>query len=256
MDKPSRIPSPTEPASTPAATAAATAARPSAMQKSSVSPQIQTLLQHAHQREALRAVPEHVTSNILAFALNTLCTPLLIVDRTLTIAFANSAAETALAGGQVLSRAGGQLRVESSDKALFLDAVNAAGRGCPLKRALILPGTTNSAAAVWFRPIDGSLQTSSLLWSRGLVVISFRLLPTRPAVSKPLLCKHFALTPKEAELLSHLAGGCSVGDIAALMQIKTSTVRSHLAKCFQKTGTHRQPDLVSLVLSLASPVQE
>lgn len=224
--------------------------------KQSAVMQIDAMLTDIVARERAPAGALAVTSSVFAFILDMLSTPVLVVDRHLRIVFANAAAATELTRGGVLGRCGDQLIVASAQAAAFADYVSAAGRGCPIKRSLILPGAASSAVAVWFRPVDATLQTSALLWSRGLVAVTFRPLRRHPVLSKALLCRHFGLTSKEAEVLAHLAFGASIRDVAKHMGVKLSTVRSHLSKCFQKTGTHRQPDLVSLALSLTSPVQE
>ncbi len=45
--------------------------------------------------------------------------------------------------------------------------------------------------------------------------------------------------------------GDSPEQAAAFLEVKTSTVRWHLASMYRKTGTNRQAELVRLLLSLA-----
>jgi DNA-binding CsgD family transcriptional regulator len=63
----------------------------------------------------------------------------------------------------------------------------------------------------------------------------------------------FGLTPAESELVRCLAAGLSLEESAAELRLRLDTVRSRLKVVFQKTNTHRQADLVRLVLTAATP---
>ena len=76
------------------------------------------------------------------------------------------------------------------------------------------------------------------------------------AVPTSLLRSHYGLTARQLQLVIHLADGASLDEAAAAMAIGMPTARSHLAKCFEKTGTHRQSELIGLALSLVPPVLE
>jgi len=64
------------------------------------------------------------------------------------------------------------------------------------------------------------------------------------SVLRPL----YGLTRAEAELASHLINGDSLSRIATKTGSSLNTIRSHLKKLFQKTGTRRQAELVRLLL--------
>jgi DNA-binding CsgD family transcriptional regulator len=66
-----------------------------------------------------------------------------------------------------------------------------------------------------------------------------------------LLNMLFDLTPAEARLLQALAGGSRLQSYAESVGVQTSTVRTQLTSIFNKTGTKRQAELVSIVASLA-----
>ena len=63
----------------------------------------------------------------------------------------------------------------------------------------------------------------------------------------------FGLTPAESELVRCLASGLTLEESAAELGLRIDTVRSRLKVVFQKTNTHRQADLVRLVLTAATP---
>ena len=64
----------------------------------------------------------------------------------------------------------------------------------------------------------------------------------------------FDLTPSEARVLDLIAAGQSNAEVAATLGVAVSTVRTHLLRLFDKTGTHRQADLVALVASFSLPL--
>ncbi|WP_448187843.1 helix-turn-helix transcriptional regulator [Azospirillum sp. sgz301742] len=62
------------------------------------------------------------------------------------------------------------------------------------------------------------------------------------------LCRLYGLTRLEAQLVTQIVEGRSLGDIAATLRVSIHTVRSYLKQIFGKTGVHRQAGLVKLVV--------
>jgi len=71
-------------------------------------------------------------------------------------------------------------------------------------------------------------------------------------VSVETLRNAFGLSPAEARLLRLLATGASLRQASEIIGVSYSTVMSQLKSCFQKTGTHRQAELVALAVRLGS----
>lgn len=67
-------------------------------------------------------------------------------------------------------------------------------------------------------------------------------------VDPTILQEAHGLTRCEAVVASMLVDGHSIEDIAEELAVEISTARSHLKKVFTKTGTHRQSDLVRLLM--------
>lgn len=86
--------------------------------------------------------------------------------------------------------------------------------------------------------------------ARAIVFITERDSPIE--LDHALLARLYGLTPSEAALAERLAGGDPLAAAAASHGIAESTARSHLARIFEKTGTHRQAELVKLLVSLAA----
>jgi DNA-binding CsgD family transcriptional regulator len=60
----------------------------------------------------------------------------------------------------------------------------------------------------------------------------------------------YRLTPTEARLADLLLGGLEVRAVADHLGITIETARFHLKRVLAKTGTHRQTELVRLMLTL------
>ena len=65
------------------------------------------------------------------------------------------------------------------------------------------------------------------------------------------LSEAYGLTPAEGRVLAGLLDGRDPGSIAEALGIAVSTVRTHIKRLYEKTGTSRQTELV--VKALNSP---
>jgi len=64
-----------------------------------------------------------------------------------------------------------------------------------------------------------------------------------------ILTRLYGLTEAEARLLQALLIGKKLETVAEDNSVSLNTVRTHLKQVFRKTGTNRQPELISLVLN-------
>ena len=65
----------------------------------------------------------------------------------------------------------------------------------------------------------------------------------------------YGLTPSERKLLSELILGRSLREAADLLNITRATSRNRLARIMAKTGTHRQSELIQLILRSSAPIR-
>lgn len=102
-------------------------------------------------------------------------------------------------------------------------------------------------------PMPGDAQD---LFSRARFVLILTKLatPTPPPVS--VLRALYDLTPTEAEVARALAYGETVGAISGERERSRETIRAQLKTIFDKTGTSRQTELVSLLLGRAVQIKE
>lgn len=79
--------------------------------------------------------------------------------------------------------------------------------------------------------------------------------PSNPvSVARLDMVEAFHLTKREKEVASLIAGGLKRVQIANKLGISEATVKSHLEHLFEKTGTHRQIDLIKLLVEHTSSV--
>lgn len=72
----------------------------------------------------------------------------------------------------------------------------------------------------------------------------------QPEPAAALLRRLYHLTGAEAEVALRVMHGADLKDIAEQLSISLTTVRTHLQRVFDKTDTHRQAELVRLLLVL------
>lgn len=65
------------------------------------------------------------------------------------------------------------------------------------------------------------------------------------------VCGIYKLTATEGKLVRHLVNGLRIAEAAARMRIQPQTARAYLKQVFTKTMTHRQADLVRIMLTSA-----
>jgi DNA-binding CsgD family transcriptional regulator len=83
-------------------------------------------------------------------------------------------------------------------------------------------------------------------------LLTFSLVGSRSPLDQVLLSRVFLLTPAEARLAALVAAGLSLKVAAEELAIKRETARNQLKAIFAKTGTHRQGQLIALLLTLCS----
>lgn len=189
-------------------------------------------------------------------ALDELSLAIIIVDRSLQLAYANAAGDDLLAApgsplglrsGRLTARAPseqGKLRelvVRASELAGTQGQMLLRARGegerdislcaTPLPPAYALPGRMNDVMIV-ARPVESA--------SAGLIAAK----------------QMFDLTEAEAKLALGLASGLSLAELARQQGIRMTTARTHLARVFWKTGTKQQSQVAALLRAAELPLRK
>ncbi|MGB6177230.1 MAG: helix-turn-helix transcriptional regulator [Methylocella sp.] len=80
--------------------------------------------------------------------------------------------------------------------------------------------------------------------------LTLNALGPKPGPPAAILARTFRLTPAEAKLACVIARGASPGIAARELKISRETARNQLKSVFAKTDTHRQSELVALLLQV------
>jgi DNA-binding CsgD family transcriptional regulator len=98
---------------------------------------------------------------------------------------------------------------------------------------------------IW--PFDGA---ANLPAQEVRALLTLNALGPKPGPPAAILAKTFRLTPAEAKLACVIARGASPGIAARELKISRETARNQLKSVFAKTDTHRQSELVALLLQV------
>src|ERR1700730_4621813 len=98
---------------------------------------------------------------------------------------------------------------------------------------------------IW--PFDGAAQLPA---QEVRALLTLNALGPTPGPPAPILAKTFRLTPAEAKIACVIARGASPGIAARELKISRETARNQLKSVFAKTDTHRQSELVALLLQV------
>ena len=130
--------------------------------------------------------------------------------------------------------------------ALFAQAIaTLETENAPPARSFAMRGAEAVAARVaHVIPIRGAARD---IFTRcaGVLVLTPVSLPNAPPVE--LVRSLFDLTPAEARVARRLAAGDTVGDIAEAGGVSVNTVRTQVRGVLEKTGCHRQAEIIALL---------
>jgi DNA-binding CsgD family transcriptional regulator len=175
-------------------------------------------------------------------ALDQLTLGIALLDSDACARYVNRIAQAIIAEGDGLSVRGGTCVAARSDDAAALRT--AIDRVLTLKESasvFLARPSGKRALALLIAPVGGSRRPPA-----ALVVITD---PERGCVPpKERLIQAYGLTPAEAALVRCLLQGHDVAATADQLRITLETARTHLRRVLVKTDTHRQSDLVRLLL--------
>jgi DNA-binding CsgD family transcriptional regulator len=165
------------------------------------------------------------------------------------IAVANRAARTLLDEGDALRLHNGHLRgTTRRADADLREAVQEArtNTGQPIGLALPIDHAEPMRAVIRRLPIA----SAGMLGAPREAVALYVTDPRKPIETpEEILQRLFGITPREAAVLRILVDGGSQASAAATLGITRETVRGHVKRIMDATGTHRQIDIVRVVMS-------
>jgi DNA-binding CsgD family transcriptional regulator/PAS domain-containing protein len=223
---------------------------------------MELLLPHARRAVTIGDLLDMKSLAAAAFdaTLDALTSAIVLVDSGGRILQANRAAQNMFsAGGPILSLRGeltthqpdatNALRAAIGHAATDESELGYGGIGVPVRRGR--EDTIPSIAHVL--PLkSGKLRPGLSLGAVAAVFVT----PAHETAAPPVeaLAALYDLTPTEARVMIEIASGKNRAGTAIALGIADSTVKTHLARVFEKTGTSEQPELAKLVASLMPPI--
>jgi DNA-binding CsgD family transcriptional regulator len=184
-----------------------------------------------------------------------------LVDAEGRLIHANVSGEAILAAADVLRVVGGRLvACDAQVGQILREVFAAAGQGDTALGtqgiAVPLIGKDGERYVAHALPL-----TSGARRRAGVVYTAAAALFVRKAslaVSPPseVIGKTFKLTPTELRVLLAIVEVGGIPEVAAAFGVADTTVRTHVSRLFEKTGTARQADLVKLVAGYATPLTD
>jgi len=211
---------------------------------------MQTLSPHFQRALAfgLRLEADALSGQLGLAALDTLSEGVALVDERLMVQHANPALERWLRDGRVLALDAGRLRARlpQASQALAALVADAALGLARRPDGAELVGSDGHRLNVKAMPVR--IAAARYLAPRGCTLLIF----SEPVASRGDTLREigdrYRLTRAELRLALHLLDGIGLRDAAARCGIGYGTARGYLKILFQKTGTHRQAELVALLL--------
>lgn len=197
----------------------------------------------------LADAPRAIANAALLTVVDQLEQGIVVTDAAAGVHFLNRAARDLVARGAVRLQGGCLRAAEPRDTATLHQAIGACAAGGAWASAARLIGRQAQRLLMIAAPMP-----LDALDARQRHVIVLLIDPVYARLPDPaLLRRQFDLTRAEAALAGEILRGDGLSACAARLGIKPSTARTHLRRVFEKTGTHRQAELVRLLV-LCRPI--
>jgi DNA-binding CsgD family transcriptional regulator len=181
-----------------------------------------------------------------------------LLDAKQRVVHANRSGQAMLAEGVLLRNASGRLIANEPNARRTLDhGIAMAAKAGPANGeglAIPLEARDKDRYAAHLLPL-----TSGARWRAGEMYGAVAALFVHKAAleapsSSRILAKHYQLTPTELRVLLAIVEEGNVPEVAKMLGIARSTVKTHLHRLFAKTNTTRQVELVKLVAGFSNPL--
>jgi DNA-binding CsgD family transcriptional regulator len=190
-------------------------------------------------------------------ALEIVPTAVLLVDARLRVVLANASARRVLELRDGICCDGGALRGASSDVTIAFRARVAeaardgTGRGAVPGASLLVPRP--SGARPWVVTVT-RLRERDLGAGAEQPLAAVLIADSEPASCLPpaRLQELFGLTPSEARVALLLAEGKGLKHVASRLGVSLSTVKTHVQRALEKTGTRRQAELTRIIVQVGA----
>lgn len=178
--------------------------------------------------------------------------PAMLMDEDGLIVGTNAKAERLLRSGRRIWHKAGHLHTGSpeQDRAIIQAARRAAKASSQTAMALQLPDY--STGLVVFTPLPQNSMTALLGDCQACTLAQLTLTEGMLQIDVKLLMSTYALTPAEARIVQLMVSGYSGPGAARLLGTSLHTVRTQIARAYEKIGVRSQAALMRLLAPLAS----
>jgi DNA-binding CsgD family transcriptional regulator/PAS domain-containing protein len=184
-----------------------------------------------------------------------------LVDAAGRLIHANAAGNAILGTSDILNSVGGRLVASDAhiDRTLR-DVFAAAGQGDAAlgTKGIAVPliGKDGERYIAHALPLtSGARRRAGVVGTAAAALFVRKATLTAPSASQAI-GSAFKLTPTELRVLMAIVEVGGVPEVAAAFGVADTTVRTHVGRLFEKTGTARQADLVKLVAGYATPLAD
>jgi DNA-binding CsgD family transcriptional regulator/PAS domain-containing protein len=194
---------------------------------------------------------QRVEAGTLRAALDALATPAFIVEPDGMILFCNQAADAELASQRLLREYSGRL-MGMAPKAVKLMSTLASFSDSKGHRGI--DAFLTDAAGRTLHATGAALEQAGQEIGSPILLL---LREPEAALTTPIssAASLYQLTTAEIQVLGQILQGHALADIADILGLARSTVKTHLEAIYRKTQTKRQSELVSRIMSLTSPLR-
>lgn len=200
-----------------------------------------------------------VQAENLTEALDGLSAGIFLVDADGRIVHSNASGHAMLAKGDLLQAVAGRLlATDRSAEHILHDAFLAAGRGDAAVGARGVAVPLSAADGERYLAHMLPLASGARRRAGAACAAVAALFVHRAALDSrsPLevIARQYRLTPMELRVLLAIVEVGGVPETAVALGIGETTVKTHLGRLYEKTGAHRQADLVKLMAGYANPL--
>ena len=222
---------------------------------------IALVLPHLRRALLINRTVEFKQTEAATFAdvLDGLSAGLFLIDANGRIVHANAAANELVDGGDLLRSSCGRLVANDPEVDCALREIAAAagsGDAAVGTKGIVLPLTAHDGepCVVHVLPLTSGARGQAGAIYTAVAAVFVRKVGLDSPPSSDVIGKTYNLTPAELRVLLGIVEIGGVPDVAAALGVADTTVKTHLGRLFEKTGTGRQADLVKLVAGFSTPL--
>jgi DNA-binding CsgD family transcriptional regulator/PAS domain-containing protein len=193
----------------------------------------------------------------LADTLDGIAAGMFLVDALGRIVHANAAGHVMIGTGDFLRAPGGRLTAADPDADAALHAVLAATPKTGVGEngvSLALTDHAGSRHVAHVLPLTPGIRRNVGAGYAAVAAIFVHAAALHRPHPPEVIAKAYRLTPTELRVLLAIVEIGGVPEVAEALGVAESTVKTHLGRLYEKTGTDRQADLVKLVAKFANPL--